>query len=307
MLPVVRCGAAGVCDVACFHPLPAFRTATGEVIFVERKADVVETLNLPCGRCVGCRLERSRQWSVRIMHESKLYEQSSFVTLTYSEVNNPVTLKYRDFQAFMHRLRKRCGPTRFFMCGEYGDEQRRPHFHAGLFGRGFLEDRKLWRKSAAGFKLYRSATLEALWPLGSVEFGDLTSESAAYMARYTFKKVTGSLADQWYRVVDQDTGEVTQLVPEFCHMSLKPGIGADWFARYWADVYPHDRVVVKGRKSKPPKYYDTLLKRVGPDLLEDVQQQRILDSVDKWPDHTPERLAVREHVTQARVKFFRRR
>lgn len=293
--------------MACFHPLPAWRTASGEVIFVERKADVVQSLLLACGRCVGCRLERSRQWAVRIMHEAKQYEDSSFVTLTYDEENCPKSLTYADFQKFMKRLRKRVGPTRFFVCGEYGDEKGRPHFHAGLFGQAFRADRKPWRKSAAGFQLYRSAMLEELWKLGSSEIGDLTRESAAYMARYTFKKVTGPMADDHYRVVDTETGEVTNLVPEFAHMSLRPGIGADWFARYWADVYPHDRVVVKGRVSKPPRYYDKLLKGVYPDLLEDVQQQRILDAVDKWPDNTPERLAVRETVTKARVSFFKRR
>jgi hypothetical protein len=142
MLPALRCAAVGVCDVACFHPLQAFRTASGEVIFVERKADVVESLLLPCGRCVGCRLDRSRQWAVRIMHEARAYEDSSFVTLTYSDDNCPKSLTYVDFQKFMRRLRKRLGSTRFFVCGEYGDEKRRPHFHAGLFGQAFRFDRK---------------------------------------------------------------------------------------------------------------------------------------------------------------------
>jgi hypothetical protein len=293
--------------VACYHPLQAFRTASGEVIFVERKADVVQTLNLPCGRCVGCRLDRSQQWALRIMHEAKLHDASGFVTLTYAEVHNPVTLRYEHFQQFMRRVRYECGPTRFFVCGEYGDLHRRPHFHAGLFGLDFRQDRKRWKKSEAGSMLYRSPTLEKLWPLGFATVADLTLESAAYLARYSFKKVTGDLADAHYRLVDTDTGEVTQLVPEMAHMSLRPGIGADWFARYWADVYPHDRVIMKGRKHKVPKYYDGLLKRIGPDLLEDVQQQRILNAVDKWPDNTPERLGVREQVTSARVKFYKRK
>jgi len=70
--------------VACFKPLTAFRQANGSVVFAER-GDVVATLALPCGRCIGCRLERARQWSVRVMHEASLYEENCFVTLTYSE------------------------------------------------------------------------------------------------------------------------------------------------------------------------------------------------------------------------------
>lgn len=294
--------------MACYHPVQAWRTSSGDVVFAER-GDVTNSLLLSCGRCVGCRLERARQWSVRIMHEASLYEDNCFLTLTYDDDHVPEdgSLRYGDFQSFMRRLRRKIGAVRFFMCGEYGDQLGRPHFHAGLFGTAFREDRYVWRKGGAGHQLYRSPTLERLWPFGSCEIGELTTQSAAYMARYTFKKVTGNPADDHYRRIDPDTGEVSYLEPEFAHMSLKPGIGARWFERFHSDVYPHDRVVVKGVKSRPPRYYDVLLKRRDPQLLEDIQQKRILDAVDKWPDNTPERLAVREVVTQARVSFYKRK
>ena len=147
-----RCVAVGVCDMACFHPLRAWRTEDGKIVFKEY-ADTVATLQLPCGRCVGCRLEHSRQWSVRIMHEASMHAPSSFVTLTYEESKLPAggALVYEDFQLFMKRVRKKFGPTRFFMCGEYGDENRRPHFHAGLFGeyRDWETDRKSTRLNSS--------------------------------------------------------------------------------------------------------------------------------------------------------------
>lgn len=294
--------------MACFYPIEAFRSASGEVVFAER-GDIVQSLLLACGRCIGCRLERSRQWSVRIMHEAQLHDESCFVTLTYDEDHVPArgSLDYSDFQGFMKRLRSDLGKVRFFMCGEYGGEGDRPHFHCGLFGTAFRGDRYAWRKGGAGHQLYRSSRLEKHWPFGACEIGELTSESAAYMARYTFKKVTGQMADDHYRRVDPDTGEVYYLEPEFAHMSLKPGIGAGWFERFHSEVYPHDRVVVRGRESRPPRYYDVLLKRRDAGLLDQVQQSRILGAVDKWPNNTPARLAVREQVAQARAAFYKRK
>ena len=295
--------------MACFHPLQAFRLASGEVSFVER-GDVAYTLSLACGRCIGCRLERSRQWSVRIMHEASLYDGvSSFVTLTYDDQHVPAdgSLHYRDFQMFMRRVRKQFGPTRFFMCGEYGDDLLRPHFHAGLFGVNFVSDRVYKRRTDGGNRVYTSDVLSKLWPHGLHEIGDLTEDSAGYMARYTFKKVTGDMADKHYMSVDRGTGEVVWRKPEFCHMSLKPGIGARWFERFRSDVFPHDRVVVKGRAGPVPRYYYTLLKRVDLDMLEGVQQERIQRAVARGGvDTTVERLADREKVVQARVALTKR-
>lgn len=296
--------------MACFHPVTAYRLSSGEVVFAER-GDVLQTLSLPCGRCNGCRLERARMWSVRITHEAQMHGgRNSFLTLTYSDDYLPSdwSLRYSDFQRFMRRVRREFGPTRFFMCGEYGEELGRPHYHCGLFGVDFRADRKPFRKTDAGFQVYRSATLERLWPLGNAEIGDLTLESAAYMARYTFKKVTGARADAHYERVDRETGEVVWRVPEFCHMSLKPGIGATWFARFRGDVFPHDRVVVGGQRMVVPRYYYTLLGREDPQALEDVQQARIMRAAALGgKDTTVERLADREKVTEARLSFYKRK
>lgn len=239
-----------------------------------------------------------------------MHDSSSFVTLTYSDEHLPEYgfLRYRDFQLFMKRVVAKFGPTRFFMCGEYGDDFSRPHYHVGLFGLDFRSDRKLWRKSDAGYLLFRSATLERLWALGNSEIGDLTRESAAYMARYTFKKVNGDLAADHYRFVVPDTGEVLQRPQEFARMSLRGGgIGKPWFERFHRDVYPHDRVVVGGVEAKPPRYYDVLLERMNPELAEELKQARIESAKLRQADNTPERLAVRELVTKARVSTFRRK
>lgn len=284
----------------CYHPLEAFQTAAGDVVFVEglRRHDVVRTLSLPCGRCIGCRLERSRQWAMRCLHESSLSERNSFVTLTYDDDHLPAggSLVYPDFQRFMKRLRKAAGvPVRFFMCGEYGDELGRPHYHALLFGLDF-PDQYYW-KTVNGAKYYRSPSLEGLWRFGDSLVGALTFESAAYCARYCVKKVNGPDADDHYQ----------GRAPEFAHMSLKPGIGARWLERWRSDVYPHDFVVVNGKEVKPPKYYDRLFRRVEPDVFEDLQFLREQDGRSRFLDNTPERLEVREVVHEARASFLVRK
>lgn len=207
----------------------------------------------------------------------------------------------------MKRLRKHFGSgVRFYMCGEYGDELDRPHYHACLFGVDFSSDRKLWR-NRQGFKLYRSPTLEILWPFGHSTIGDLTFETAAYTARYVMKKVTGDQSDEHYRRVDPETGEVLQLVPEFNKMSLRPGIGAAFLEKYQGDIYPHDYVVVNGVKTKPPRYYDKKFSGVDPDAFDNLKGDRELAAYGLRSDSTPERLAVKEAVVTARLGQLKRR
>ena len=117
----------------CYYPLNAMRSSSG----IQFTGDTIGNIKIPCGRCVGCRLERSRQWSVRIMHESQLHAENSFITLTYDDAHVPsdYSLRYPDFQKFMKRLRKHTGlPIRYYMCGEYGETFSRPHFHSCIFG-----------------------------------------------------------------------------------------------------------------------------------------------------------------------------
>lgn len=293
----------------CYHPLTAYKSAAGDVIFAER-GDVVATLLLPCGQCVGCRLERSRQWALRILHETKCHDANCFLTLTFDDEHCPAnrSLDYDVFQRFMKRLRKEFSGkrVRFYMCGEYGEDFDRPHFHACVFGVDF--DDKVLIRGRRGDKdaLYRSARLERLWPFGFSSIGAVSFESAAYVARYCMKKVNGDLAESHYSMVDLETGEVFQRTPEFAHMSLKPGIGALWLERFRSDVFPRDYVVARGHKSKPPKYYDRWLKKFDANMHEDVMMRRELDAVLRREDNSDARLLVREAVAVARSQLYKR-
>lgn len=289
----------------CSFPLRAFRCANGEVVFHESsRFDVVSQLSLPCGQCTRCRLEKSRQWAMRCMHEASCWKYNSFVTLTYDDNNLPVRgmLEYPTFQRFMKRLRVGAGSRiRFYMCGEYGEENWRPHFHACLFGTDF-SDKRPWRKSASGDQLFRSDSLEKLWPFGNCEIGGVTFESAGYVARYCVQKVNGHGADEHYRRVDEN-GEY-HLLPEFNRMSLKPGIGALWFDRWKSDVFPHDSCVVRGKEMRPAGYYLKLLKRISEDDYEFVKHKREIAGRALYADNTEERLLVKDVIAKARLKML---
>lgn len=290
----------------CYRPILAYRTPSGSVVFsdLKRHGGSVESIEIACGQCVGCRLERSRRWAVRCMHEASLHDQNCFVTLTYRDA--PESLDYRDFQLFMKRLRKQFSgmKVRFYMCGEYGEQFSRAHFHACLFGIDFSD--KVLFKGSKEVSIYRSSILERLWPHGFCSVGDVTFESAAYVARYVMKKVTGDCADRHYSYVDMETGEVRQRTPEFNHMSLKPGIGADWLRKFSSDVYPHGKVVVNGVETQPPRYYDKIFEKMDGLKFDDMIYERYLEGVAHSQDSTEARLKVREAVAQARVNLLKR-
>lgn len=270
--------------MACYFPLQAFRsselTSTGKrsITFDYREAFTSDILSLPCGRCIGCRLDRSRQWACRCMLESSLHDSNSFVTLTFSDENLPYanSLSVRTFQLFMKRLRFKFGNgIRFYGCGEYGDKLGRPHYHAILFGLDF-PDKFFWKMSG-DYPIYRSPSLESVWSYGHSYIGAVTFESAAYVARYVMKKITGDLAADHY--VDVNTGVVRD--PEFNIMSRNPGVAKPWLDRYVSDVYPHDFVVIRGKKVKPPRYFDKLFEKAFPDQFDELKIDRFNDSLKR--------------------------
>lgn len=288
----------------CYYPLDAWRSrSVGKngrlgVTFKMSEGYVDKPLKLPCGQCVGCRLERSRQWAVRCIHEASLHDENSFITLTYrdSDLPDDRSLDVRHFQLFMKRLRK-YHKVRFFHCGEYGSLNMRPHYHAIIFGFSF-PDRKKFKDLPSGFPVYTSEFLESLWPYGFSSVADCSFESAAYVARYVMKKVSGDAADEHY----------AGRRPEYVTMSRRPGIGAGWFDLYKDDVFPSDEVILKGRRFKPPKFYDRLFEITDPDEFARIKAARIAAaSTDKAIlDSAGDRLRVREKVKLARISQLKR-
>ena len=212
------------------------------------------TFQLPCGKCISCRLEYARQWAQRCVHEASMFENNSFITLTYNDENlKSDKLIYKDFQDFMKRLRSKNPHLEIgvFVTGEYGDQRKRPHWHALLFNYRPTDTIHKYTNSR-GDKVYTSCELSSLWPHGLSELGQVTFESAGYCARYAAKKlVHGSDQSHDYQPISKK--------------SSKHAIGKRWLEKHWQDVFNHGYIInADGVKSGIPRYYEKWLKKERP-------------------------------------------
>lgn len=295
--------------MACYHPLVAWINREGRAVFAQVDGCTRE-LQLPCGQCIGCRVDRKRAWTTRLVHESQMHDESCFITLTYDDAHLPRngSLHYPDVQKFLRALRKARKGTRirYYVVGEYGGETDRPHYHALLFGVRFA-DLVVHSQNRDGHTLFLSPELTKLWKLGNHLIGEVTPYSAAYCAGYCTKKITGEHADLHYRRVDPSSGELVQIVPEFSRMSLKPAIGLEWFKKYSGELHVHDGAVVGGQVQPTPRYYDKLTKDRDGETWESLSYKRYLRSLEFRAENAPDRLAAREAVAEAKFKLRKRK
>lgn len=263
---------------------------------------------------MGCRLDHAQQWAIRAVHESMMHEHNQFLTLTYNAENLPadLSLNHRHFQLFMMRYRKDRPGIRFLMCGEYGPRGDRPHYHALIFGHEFA-DKTLWRDGKN--KLYRSETLEKLWPFGFSTIGEVNYKTAAYVAGYIRKKLKGKAAVnintetglKAYELYDDITGEIIKRAPEYAQMSRRPGLGHDFYEKYGAQIRNHDSVVLDGNQLRVPKYYDRLTEKLSSSVYERNKKLRIDRARKHAKNNTPERLAAREAYKKAVIEKSHKR
>lgn len=325
--------------MACYHPVTVWYSKhvnpSGKRSLVHSAKDALNPyapFKRKCGQCVGCRLEDSRQKAIRCMHEMQLHEHNGgncFITLTFNEDSIakrevPESLDHRDWQLFIKKLRKQVVPknpyekgtdkykafarekgVRFYMCGEYGEESGRPHYHAIIFNYDF-PDKEPWM-TRNGFTLYRSSLLEQLWPYGYSSIAEANFETAAYVARYVMKKVNGDAKEDHYRRyrVDEETGEILETIdlkPEYNQMPNKPGLAKWWYDEFKDDVYPKDYIIVKGKEMRPPKYYDLQLEKENPFELARLKEIREWKGLKHKENNTHERLLVREQVQKLKLE-----
>lgn len=290
--------------MVCYRPLQAFLvkncvTGKNRIVFpnkrknilrsvdaVEESCEVSGDIKLPCSYCVGCRLEYSRQWSVRCVHEASSHASNCFITLTYSNDYLPPngSLVKSHMQGFFKRLRARFPdwPMKYYHCGEYGDKLGRPHYHVLLFGFDFPD--KVYRCSRRENDYYESDILHSLWPFGKCILGNLTYRSAGYVARYATKKQYG--LKRWRG----------KRIPEYATMSN--GIGRQWFLNNYQDVYSYDQIIIMNHKNKPmrhkpPRRYDEWFKEIDPKRYCEIKQMRE-HYAESFPEDSSERLKARE-------------
>lgn len=288
----------------CYGPLTAYyakdRNPSGlrSLVFDKRNSHSGVKVMVPCGQCIGCRLEWSRSWASRLMHEKRMHADSAFLTLTYSDKTLPEagTLVKRDLQLFMKRLRKvRPEGLRFFGCGEYGETTQRAHYHVLLLNSCF-PDMKFYGNARSGEPLYVSAELNGIWQKGECKVGQVTFESCAYVARYVTKKITGPPAEAHY----------AGRLPEFHVMSRRPGIGMDYFVAHGREMYQHDSIIVRGHECRVPRYYDTKWNIVDPQHLEMLKRVRRRRAKLHREDQTSARRKVIERFEYLKAETFKR-
>lgn len=272
----------------CYKPYLGFQAPSGKVYFSPDKKQSWKMIPIPCGKCVGCRLEYSRQWAIRCVKEAKYHDSNCFLTITYSDEFLPKRgLNKKHIQDFLKRLRRRLEyhnlidnevGLRYFLCGEYGGQTYRAHYHAIIFGYkpvdlvdfGFDNDTKQ--------RVYISPWLSSIWGKGNVIVGtNVTFETCAYVARYVMKKLENKEKnDVFYKTFSKD----------FILSSRNPAIGLGFFKENQRELERLDKVLIRdGVECLPPRYFSRKLKEVNPDKYEEIKQKRI----DSAPKETLER------------------
>jgi len=248
--------------VRCIRPLSASQNSAGDVVYSSRKALAgLVGFELPCRKCLPCRLEQAREKAIRCFHESMMHEDNIFLTLTYDDAHlESPWLLYQHFQKFMKDLRERLSRDvrskdeahiSFMVTGEYGDKNKRPHWHALVFNYS-PEDCVRKYVTELGEQVYSSGFLTDLWGRGMVEFGSVTLESANYVARYAAKKlVHGKDEEHEFHPIHKT--------------SKGRAIGRSWIEKNWKFVFENGFVVLpSGSPASIPRYYVDWLKKHEP-------------------------------------------
>lgn len=284
---------------------PQFVPVRRKSLYARRR--ISYTQQVPCGRCLGCRKEQARQFSVRMMHEAAMHDYAYFCTLTYNDEELPDngSLVPAHLSGFIKDLRRGrpSGSVRFYGVGEYGEVTHRPHYHVMLYGVNFLD--RVPHDAINRSNIWRSEVLDATWGRGFCEFGSVSMASCSYVAGYVQKKVGDTTISDY---VNPMTGEIGER--PFARMSLRPAIGRRWIERYWMDVYPDDFVVVDGIECKPPRYYDKFMDL--PDekggsaerraIMEAVRDTRYNEMVDLPKD----KLKAKAKIAESRANLYKR-
>lgn len=296
--------------MSCYHPLPArFKThdellhdlfrygpnspqykrkviVEKEGTFLDPKLDIstgeyCEPFTVPCGKCIGCRLDYSREWANRCVIESLVYpeESSNFLTLTYNDESVPLSnigmlsLRMDDVSVFMKNLRRYfeyhfgLSDIRFYVGSEYGGETLRPHYHLILFNCR-IPDLEHIGSNFQGDEYFHSDIIEKIWGKGFVVIGRFSWNTAAYTARYVMKKRKGPDSKLEYLSFG--------LEPECARMSRKPGIGVEYFQEHFEDIYQNDELILpNGNTVKPPRLFDSYYKEIDPKRMAKIKSNRL--------------------------------
>lgn len=248
---------------------------------------------IPCGHCLGCRQDQSREWSNRLLMESLYHDTCFFVTLTYDndhlhvvprvkpssgEVVQGATLNKRDCQLFFKRLRAEFPDSciRYYLAGEYGPKTVRPHYHAIIFGVPFADSELLpFGKSETGNPYYVCDRLSKLWSHGFTSCEPANYFTFKYVASYVTSKLGTHSNDYWLS---------QNLLPPFALMSRKPGIGVQYLLDH-PEVMSNDKIIIGTDSGKvefaPPRLFRKYFKEDCPELAQALADRHVVQGDDR--------------------------
>ena len=281
--------------MTCYYPKDAWRVyfeEYGHTSIQFRVTDAQKAVSdhvpIPCRKCIGCRLDYGRQWTVRLMHEDQMHPSDSvFITLTFADKHIPKdgSIQVSHMQDFHKSLRQLLAPKKYrhYTIGEYGDKFGRPHYHSIIFGFDFPDKTEHKYLHKYDDWIYVSKLLNRAWPYGHATVQPLVRARAAYITGYVTKKLNGRKAELY-------KGKQ----PEFSTQSSQPGLGNAWFLKYYKDLFPSDFVILDGKRFPMPPYYDKLYVFANLYDHEEVIDWRIYNAITNLKDRTPEALKRRE-------------
>ncbi len=259
---------------------------------------------ISCRKCVGCQKARASQRAVQLYCELVTTEFNSyFATLTYDDEHLPLdgSINLKHIQDYNNRLRKavlKSGQTqkiRTQQCGEYGGKTLRAHYHQALLNLN-IEDLKVYEEIFTGnpnskeqklndtYKIYTSEWLDKIWTYGSVKIELLSFNSCIYMANHNSKKIGLEIPIHLKPYIHPVTGEyIESRIKDFETFSI--GLGREWFKQFGnTDIYASDSIHIDGKSFQPPTFFDVLMSKENPELIEQIKEQRVLNSIKKTPE-----------------------
>ena len=302
--------------MTCYKRLKAFQPVSGGQIVFEPPSPtrklLFKPIEVPCRQCTGCRIDHAAQWSLRLAHELQTQgNHGYFITLTYDDDHLPGdrSLDHHHVQLFIKYLRREFPDLKitYFVCGEYGSQTQRPHYHLIMFGFS-LDDLKFYRsgKGVDGqkYKLYNSETLDRCWKRGHVVIGYANQQSINYTARYMLKEL--DFAED-YAVADAETGEYfAERKRPYIRMSTNPAPGRKWIEKYHGDCVKGYLTHSRGLKAKIPDYYIRKLEEINPELAERIKAERE-KAVKELPQYSDSEMARIEKLKIREREFFKKR
>ncbi len=319
----------------CTHPLTAWKEKTTNstpkpYLFCLPEPEIInqyETVPSRCRKCDGCIAYRAQQWSVRCALEMRMHDQNCFFTLTYADVGENPTLNPDDITKFVKRLRKKVAKDnnnqkiRIIQCGEYGEQQQRPHHHVIVFGYDFPDKGKIGQTSS-GIDKFHSQILTDLWGHGFTMLQEANMGAARYLAGYVSKKIygtkdpltgryiSGGSKNTHYTKVNQETGEIYQVHKEYMTMSNNPGIGYPFYEQFKTDLFPKGTVHIMDKSGKTsswpvPDYFYRKLAEDDPKLYLQSIKLREERGIQYQLDHPDESTIERRRDKDKHAKLIK--